>query len=245
MTVKSNKPVYIVTGATGGLGKALSRALNEREYNVVVCGRNLKLLEDLYDELEATGKAQPAIYPVDHGGANMPDYQDLMKLIETEYGRLDGLAWCAADLGRMTPLEVYPPDLWQKIMRVNCDAAFLMSTAALPLMKATGNASIVLTVDDRKSAFWGAYACSKSALTTLASVFADETEGFRDDDDRPLVAVNAVHPGRMRTRLRATAYSGELPHQSPLPETRVDDFLKILLRQDPKISGQLIHLENP
>jgi len=164
-------------------------------------------------------------------------------LIDSEYGRLDGLAYCAADLGRMTPLEVYPPELWQKTMRVNCDAAFLMSTAALPLMKATANASIVLTIDDRKSAFWGAYACSKSALTTMASVFADETEGFRDDNDRPLVAVNAVHPGRMRTRLRATAYSGELPNQSPTPESRVDDYLKVLLREDPKMSGQVIYLE--
>jgi len=199
MTAKSNKPVYIVTGATGGLGN--------------------------------------------HGGASMPDYRDLMKLIDSEYGRLDGLAYCAADLGRMTPLEVYPPELWQKTMRVNCDAAFLMSTAALPLMKATANASIVLTIDDRKSAFWGAYACSKSALTTMASVFADETEGFRDDNDRPLVAVNAVHPGRMRTRLRATAYSGELPNQSPTPESRVDDYLKVLLREDPKMSGQVIYLE--
>ncbi len=242
MTSTDKQRVVIVTGATGGLGKALARELNRRQISVVLCGRNIKLLEDLYDELESTELAQPAIYPVDHAGASMPDYQELLRTIETEYGRLDGLAYCAADIGRTTPLDVYPPNLWQQVMRVNCDAAFMLSTAALPLMKQTGNASIVLTIDDKKSAFWGAYACSKSALATLALVLADETEGFTDDQGNTLVTVNAVHPGRMRTRLRATAYSGELPQQSPLPETRVEPLLDILLRKDISRTGDIIYL---
>ena len=242
MTTSGKHSVIIVTGATGGLGKALARELNQRKISVVLCGRNIKLLEDLYDELESTQLAQPAIYPVDHAGASMPDYQELLRTIESEYGRLDGLAYCAADIGRTTPLDVYPPNLWQQVMRVNCDAAFMLATAALPLMKKTGNASIVFTIDDKKSAFWGAYACSKAALTTLSQVLADETEGFTDDQGNTLVTVNAVHPGRMRTRLRATAYSGELPQQSPMPETRVEGLLDVLLRNNHNSSGEIIYL---
>ena len=92
MTSPDQQRVVIVTGATGGLGKALARELNQRQISAVLCGRNIKLLEDLYDELDATQLAQPAIYPVDHAGASMPDYQELLRTIETEYGRLDGIA---------------------------------------------------------------------------------------------------------------------------------------------------------
>ncbi len=238
-----NQPVYIITGATGGLGSAVARELNKRSISTVLCGRNIKMLEDLYDELEATGNARPSIYPVNHSGATMPDYEKLMQTIETEYGRLDGLLYCAAELGRSTPLDVYPPNLWQQVMRTNFDAAYLMSAAALPLMKKTGNASILFVIDDKKSAFWGAYACSKSALTTLTQVLADETEGFKDAEGNTLVAVNALHPGPMRTRLRATAYSGEMPNQSPLPETKVDGILPVLLREKIDRSGDIVYLQ--
>ena len=46
----------------------------------------------------------------------------------------------------------------------------------------------------------------------------------------------------MRTRLRATAYSGELPQQSPLPETRVEGLLDVLLRNNHNSSGEIIYL---
>lgn len=243
MPDKDNQPVYIITGATGGLGSAVARELHKRSISTVLCGRNVKMLEDLYDELEAQGGARPSIYPVNHSGANMPDYEQLIQTVETEYGRLDGLLYCAAELGRSTPLEVYPPNLWQQVMRTNFDAAYLMSAAALPLLKKTTNASIVFVIDDKKSAFWGAYACSKSALVTLTQVLADETEGFKDTENKPLVAVNAVHPGPMRTRLRSTAYSGEMPEQSPLPETRVDSVLSILLRDNAELTGEIVYLQ--
>ena len=101
----SEQPVYIITGATGGLGSVVARELNKRSISTVLCGRNVKMLEDLYDELDATGTAKPSIYPVNHSGATMPDYEQLMQTVETEYGRLDGLLYCAAELGRSTPVS--------------------------------------------------------------------------------------------------------------------------------------------
>lgn len=232
----------LVTGVTGGLGGALATRLNELGVNVILSGRNLSRLENLYDRLDAVGNAEPALYPIDLAGAQANDYQDLADVLNEQYGQLDAIAHCAAELGQSTPLEVYPPDVWTRVMRVNCHAAFMLSTACLPLLKSSGLGSIVFTIDRKQSAFWGAYGCSKAAVLNLAEIMADETEGLCDEPGIPRVAVNAVHPGRMRTRLRAAAYSGERPEQSPYPETRVEAYLKVLLRDDPTLTGQLIHL---
>jgi len=239
----ANSKTVLVTGVTGGLGGALATQLNENGVNVILSGRNLSRVEDLYDRLDAAGTAEPAMYPIDLAGAAGSDYQELANVLEREYGRLDGIAHCAAELGLSTPLEVYPPDVWSRVMKVNCHAAFMLSSACLPLMKSTGSASVVFTIDRKQGAFWGAYGCSKAALLNLAQIMADETEGLRDENGVPRVAVNAIHPGRMRTRLRAAAYSGERQQDSPYPETRVDDYLKILLRDDPTLTGQQIYLD--
>ncbi len=241
----SKAKVFLVTGVTGGLGSALARALNKQGHNVVLSGRNLGKLEALYDSLEAEGNAEPALYPIDLAGANASDYAELASVLRREFGRLDGIAHCAAELGITTPLDVYPADIWQRVMKVNCNAAFMLTAACMPLLKETTNASVTFTVDPKNTAFWGAYGCSKAALLTMAQVLADETEGLRDEMDTPKVAINAVYPGPMRTRLRSVAYSGERPEQSPAPQDCVPAYLSVLLRDDKKQTGQLVNLQSP
>lgn len=237
-----NTKVFLVTGVTGGLGSALALELTKQGHNVVLSGRNMAKLEALYDLLDAEGTAQPSLYPIDLAGAMAEDYAELATILKREYGRLDGIAHCAAELGITTPMDVYPADIWQRVMKVNCNAAFMMTAACMSLLKETGNASITFTVDPKNTAFWGAYACSKAALLTMAQVLADETEGLRDDTDTPRVAVNAVYPGPMRTKLRSIAYSGERPEQSPAAQTRVPGYLSVLLREDKQQTGQLVRL---
>ena len=53
----------LVTGATGGYGKAISLALAGHGATVVLLAKNLRLVEGLYDEIEAAGFPVPAIYP--------------------------------------------------------------------------------------------------------------------------------------------------------------------------------------
>lgn len=234
--------VYLITGVTGGLGGALAYELNKAGHTVILSGRNMAKLEALYDTLEAQGSAEPALYPIDLAGAQAEDYAKLAEVLGREYGRLDGIAHCAAELGMTTPVNVYPADLWQRVMKVNCNAAFMLSSACMPLLQETGNASITFTIDPKKTAFWGAYGCSKAAVLNLAEVLADENEGLRDAAGVTRVAVNAIYPGPMRSRLRSIAYSGERPEQSPLPETRVSGYLSVLLRDDRSLCGQLIDL---
>lgn len=57
--------VVLVTGAGGGLGRATALAAAQAGANVVLLGRKVRVLERLYDELEAHGGPTPAIYPLD------------------------------------------------------------------------------------------------------------------------------------------------------------------------------------
>ena len=69
--------VILVTGATGGYGKTMSLAYARAGATVILLGKNVRLLENLYDEIEAAGAPMPAIYPLNLEGATEKDYYDM------------------------------------------------------------------------------------------------------------------------------------------------------------------------
>ena len=234
--------VILITGATGGLGRALAKHCGRLGATVVLTGRNVEALESIYDELEAAGAPTPAILPVDQEGATQPDYAMLATTLSDTFGKLHGLVHCAAQTGMSTQIEHYPVATWSTVMTVNLHSAFLWTRALLPLMDATSDSSVTFTVDNRNTAFWGAYGVSKAGLMSLSSILADEIEGKVNSDGYPRVAVNTVDPGAMRTKLRQRSFAGELPSESPLPETKTDAFVYLLARRDPKLHAQQIIL---
>ena len=94
--------VFLITGATGGFGKAASLALASHGATVVLLARNLRLVEALYDEIEQAGYPTPAIYPMNLEGASEHYYAELANNVESQLGRLDGMIHCAAMLGAPT-----------------------------------------------------------------------------------------------------------------------------------------------
>lgn len=232
----------MITGANGGLGSALSKSAASLGATVILAGRNVAALETLYDEIESASGNQPAIFPINQEAATQHDYYELANTLTSEFGRLDGLVHCAAQLGIPTQIENYPVETWLAVMSVNVHSAFLLSRSVMPLMHKTENASLLFSTDDRSSAFWGAYGVSKAALTTLGQILADEIEGKLDNNGRPRIAVNTINPGPMRTRLRAASFAGELPSESPDPATKTGAYVHLLERKDPMMHGQLIKL---
>ena len=197
--------VVLVTGATGGLGRATALAAAIAGATVVLLGRKVRALEVLYDEVEKLGAPQPALYPMDLAGATPKDYFDLATAIERECGRLDGLVHAAAQFDSLQPFDQQTPAEWTRTQQVNVTAPFLLSQACLPLLRRADDAAIVFVFDDVArvgNAFWGGYGVSKHALLGLASIVHEETESSN-------VRTHAVLPGPMRTRLRRAAYYGE------------------------------------
>ena len=158
--------IILVTGAGDGIGKVAAKTFAACGATVVLCGRTMAKLESVYDEIEAAGYPQPAIYPINFESAVEKDYDDMCNALEDTFGHLDGLLFNAADLGERTPIANYSVSAWLRCMQVNVNSPFMMTQALLPLLERAENASILFTsssVAFKGRAFWGAYSVSKAA----------------------------------------------------------------------------------
>lgn len=234
----------LVTGAGAGLGRAVARAAARHGATVVLLGRTLRKLETVYDEIEADGGPQPAIYPLDHEGAAQKDYETLADSLRSEFGGLHGLVHCAALLSTMTPCENFPLDQWFRTFNINVHGPFLLTQACLPLMRATGDSSIIFTLDDKTRAYWGAYGVTKAAVDGMMHIIGDEVEAQCDDHQQRLVTCNGIDPGPMNTRIRRTSYPGELPDSQPAPEQFVNAYLNLLGRRGEQACGEKFTLQD-
>lgn len=214
--------IIVVTGAGSGIGKQAALTFARHGATVVLMGRTIAKLEQVYDLIEEEKLAQAAIYPINFEGAVEKDYIDMADKINEAFGRLDGILFNAAELGERTPLENYAADTWQKILQVNATAPFLMVKSLLPLLRAAENASVVFTgssVGYHGRAYWGAYAASKAAQENLMQTLADEEDGTSR------VRANSVNPAATRTSMRAAAYPAENPETVKPAEALMPAYL--------------------
>ncbi len=216
--------VVLVTGAAGGLGRAVALACARAGATVVLLGRKVPALERLYDAIEAGGGPRPGIFPLDLEGATPADYAMLAERVAAECGRLDGIVHAAAHFPGLTPIEQTEPEDFLRALHVNLSAPCLLTQACLPLLRQAPAAAVVFVLDDParvERAFWGGYAVAKRGLEALARVLADELEGTA-------VRVSVLSPGPMRTPLRARAWFAEDPRGVPPPEHYADACVRLL-----------------
>ena len=213
--------IILVTGATGGFGKAISLACAGHGASVILLARNLRLTEALYDEIENAGYPKPAIYPMNLEGATEHDYQELAKNIDQEFGRLDGLIHCAAMLGTPTPFEHSDTETWYQVHQVNLHAAYLLTRSVISLLKQSKRASLVFITDDKKTAYWDAYMVSKQGVVAMAQLLAAEFEGSS-------LHVNWVNPGKTRTALQLSAFPAADNNHLPVPADHAKLFLYLM-----------------
>jgi NAD(P)-dependent dehydrogenase (short-subunit alcohol dehydrogenase family) len=228
--------IIMVTGAGSGIGRTAAIAYAAHGATVILVGRTVSKLESVYDEIENAGYPKPAIVPMNFDGAAMKDYEELAMTLEDNFGKLDGLLHNAAILGDRSTVELYNPEKWAKVMQVNSMSPFLLSRAMIPLLRKSGDASMIFTsssVGRSARAYWGAYAVSKFAVEGLSQLLADEL-----DDERNNIRVNTLNPGATRTNMRAHAYPAENPQQNPAPEELMPIYLYLMGRDSAGVNGQ-------
>jgi NAD(P)-dependent dehydrogenase (short-subunit alcohol dehydrogenase family) len=231
--------VIAITGATGGIGRAVALAAAREGAELLLLGRNTVKLQALYAELEQIAPGKSLMAPIDLEKALASDYDRIADAVMQRYGRLDGLLHCAGLLGTLTPVEQYDVPAWCRVMHVNVTAAFALTQVLLPALRKSADASIVFTssaVGRQGRAYWGAYAVSKFALEGLSQVLADELGNSH-------VRVNTLNPGKARTVMRRQAYPSENLDSLPLPESLTDPFLKLLGPRGAGITGQALNCQ--
>ena len=227
--------VILVTGAGRGIGAAAARSFAAHGATVILLGKTEEHLDEVYDQIEADGSPQAAIIPFNLETALPHQYDELAAMIEREFGRLDGLLHNAAILGPRTPIEQLSGDNFMRVMQVNVNAVFMLTSTLLPVLKLSDDASVVFTssgVGRNGRAYWGAYAVSKFANEGLMQVLADEVDGIAT------VRANSVNPGATRTGMRAQAYPGENPMNNPLPEAILPVYLYLMGPDSQGVNGQ-------
>ena len=227
--------IILVTGAGRGIGAAAAKAYAAHGATVLLLGKTEENLDSVYDEIVAAGHPEPVSIPFNLETALAHQYDELAATIERECGRLDGLLHNASILGPLTPIEQLSGDNFMRVMQVNVNAVFMLTSTLLPLLKLSEDASVVFTsssVGRKGRAYWGGYAVSKFANEGLMQVLADEVDGIAP------VRANSINPGATRTDMRAKAYPGEDPMTLPAPEDILPVYLYLMGPDSQGVNGK-------
>ena len=226
--------IILVTGAGRGIGAEAARTYAAHGATVLLLGKTEKNLNTVYDEIVAAGHPKPVVIPLNLEKASDEAYQELGAMIEDEFGHLDGLLHNASILGPRTPLEQLSGENFAKVMQINVNAMFMLTSAMLPLLRLSKDASVIFTsssVGRKGRAYWGAYAVSKFATEGLMQVMADEM-------DDTAIRANSINPGATRTDMRAHAYPGENPLNNPTPAEIMPLYLYLMGPDSKGVTGQ-------
>ncbi|MBT2663627.1 SDR family oxidoreductase [Bacillus sp. ISL-45] len=227
-----NKKVIMITGASKGLGKALTMAFAKEGARLAICSRSEKILEKVKREAEGLGAEVLAI----RADVSLPgDVERFVALTQEVYGQIDVLINNASIVGP-SPIPLlldYPEDDFAEVLRVNVVSAFLVSRRVIPVMLERNEGSIINVTSEAGHvgyAGWGAYGISKFAVEGLTQTWADELSHTN-------VRVNMVDPGEMDTEMHQLAVP-DCDYPLAKPEDVVNIFLHLASDQSRGINGQ-------
>jgi NAD(P)-dependent dehydrogenase (short-subunit alcohol dehydrogenase family) len=209
-------PTALITGASAGLGRALTAALAGRGRRVVVDARDA-------DRLTAAVAGMPRSDLVTAVPGDVTDPAHRRALARAVGERLDLLVLNASTLGPspLPRLADLPPAEFERILATNAVAPLALVQLLLPALRAADGRVVAISSDAAVEPYegWGGYGASKAALDQLAAVLAAEEPGLR---------IYAVDPGDMRTDMHQAAYPGEDISDRPAPETVVPGLLALV-----------------
>jgi NAD(P)-dependent dehydrogenase (short-subunit alcohol dehydrogenase family) len=181
--------IALVTGATGGIGREIVKAMKSAGATVIAT------------DLNEGGDHGGADHYFAHDVTNPDDWDEIGAFISETYGRLDALV-NNAGISIVTKIEDTPLAEWHKVNAVNVDAVVLSVQSLLPLLKEGGKAraagASIINFSSvgglRGAAFNAAYCTSKAAVKMLTKCMGAEFAALGYN-----IRVNSVHPGGIET----------------------------------------------
>jgi len=231
--------VVLVTGAGQGLGRAVALAAAACGATVALLGRKLEKLEATYDAIAAAHGAEPALIPLDLAAAGSAELEGLYQVVAGNLERLDAIVHCASHFVPLGPLENQTLEQWMALLKVNLAAPFALTRACLPLLKAAPDPAVVFTGETHgvhPLAYWGGFAVSKAALSTLVDIWAQELEHA----GKPRLCVFV--PGPIASPQRAASHPGEARDRLRTPEEVARALLYLLGPEGRACNGRTVEL---
>ncbi|MFI6323013.1 glucose 1-dehydrogenase [Nonomuraea sp. NPDC050556] len=178
----------IVTGAGSGIGRATATAFAQQGARVLIADLNAEAAKAVADSLDG------AVAVV--GDLSDPEVAErVARTAAEEFGGLDVLVNNAGVMDTMALAGDVTDAEWERVIRINLTAPFLVTRAALPYLLERGKGAIVNVASEaglRGSAAGAAYTASKHGLVGLTRSLA---VSYRDRGIR----TNAVAPGGVAT----------------------------------------------
>lgn len=183
--------VIVITGASGGIGAALSNALADEGCKLGLVARNVERLEKIAEE--ARGRGAEAVIAV----ADVGDRQQTVTAIQQvrdQLGPIDLLV-ASAGLGDPDKIDPFDAELFERLMRVNWVGLVNAVEAVLPemLQRGQGHLAVISSLRGYKGlpGFAG-YSATKAAVNTFM-------EALRVDLRDRGISVTTICPGFVRT----------------------------------------------
>lgn len=197
--------VVIITGATGGFGRAIAKCLADEGFFLFITGRSRSRLTELENDLRNCGLVVASICAdLGESGAMGSVAAEALRV----YGRIDDVVNNAAMFGPIGPTWEVDSGDWWHAMEVNLRGTFDGCRGVLPHMIFRGRGRIVNVTSNADRTRWplaSTYSVSKAAVTKLSENLAYEVR-------RHGICLFAFHPGILDVGLSRTipSLSGQL-----------------------------------
>jgi 3-hydroxybutyrate dehydrogenase len=217
MSIKGRNAV--VTGSTSGIGLGIARALAKEGANVMLNGFG----EKATIEKERAGIARQFSVEVLHNGADMSKPHEITAMIEEAKAKLGSVDVLVNNAGIqfVSPVEDFPDDKWEAIIRINLVAVFHATKAVLSGMKARKWGRIINTGSAHSlvaSPFKSAYVAAKHGVAGFTKTIALEAAPFG-------VTVNCISPGYVWTPLVEQQIPDTMKARNLTKEQVIDEVL--------------------
>jgi NADP-dependent 3-hydroxy acid dehydrogenase YdfG len=184
---ESNK-VFLITGASTGIGEATARRAVEAGYSVVLAARSVDRLEALADELGGASTALPIRCDV----TEWEDQKAMAEMAISHFGRID-VALANAGFGAKRGFLEESPEFWKSMVLTNVYGCALTIRATLPALKGSkGHLLLTGSVAGRRALAGSLYSATKWAVTAMGEAARLELNGTG-------VRVTLIEPGSVDT----------------------------------------------
>lgn len=213
----------IVTGASKGIGLAITDYLLAHKHNLVLVARSQSVLE----ELKARSSGQVEIQCGDFADLGLG--QKAVDLAISKFGKLDGIVLNHGTLGEVKRIADGSAEEWRKTFDVNFFSVVACVKSALPYLRETSGRIILTSSGAAMSAYstWGAYGSSKAAMNHLAMTIKNE---------EPTITAIAIRPGMVDTEMQRELRE---VHQGTMDEKDHEKFMSATLLK-PEQPGNVI-----
>lgn len=202
-------PVFLITGASSGIGAATARHAAEAGYRVVLAARSTERLAEL---AAALGGAERAL-AVGCDVTEWPQQQALVSATLEAFGQID-VAFANAGFGAPRGFLRSDPDHWRSMVLTNVYGAALTIRATLPALKRSrGHLLLTGSVAGRRALPGSLYSATKWAITGMGEAARQELNGTG-------VRVTLIEPGQVDT-----PFFDQRPHQA----LEADDIARAVL----------------